>query len=55
MCDHLNEPDNTFSFLHSVIDMKDQRIEELEGLIEDLKSDISRLEEYEWMYNELLD
>ena len=55
MCLFLNEPNSTVEFLQTVVEMKDQRIEELENLVDELKRDIHRLEEIEWMYNELLD
>jgi hypothetical protein len=53
MCQHLNEADSTTMFLQQVVEMKDHRIEELENLVDDLKSEIKRLKEYEWMYKDL--
>lgn len=55
MCQYLNEPSSTVEFLQTVVEMKDHRIEELENLVDDLKSNIRRLEEFEWMYNDLCD
>lgn len=53
MCDHTNEADSTTEFLQQVVEMKDNRIAELEDLVDDLKWEIRRLEEYKWMYRDL--
>ena len=53
MCQHLNESDSATEFLQRVVEMKDHRIEELENLVDDLKMEIRRLEDYEWMYKDL--
>lgn len=44
MCDHLNETDSMVEFLRYVIDLKDQRIEELEAEVTDLRCDVRGLE-----------
>jgi hypothetical protein len=37
-----------------MIEIKDNRISDLENLVEILKAEIARLEEYEWMYLDLM-